>query len=280
MSSTQVCYYDGITTEACFAAVTITYEGAAVFTTTAKAFDGITNYYELDNVVSPTTFNALIPATGSGDTYRNMTLVFCIYPNEHIDFGVFFATAGYQFYCAVSDSNGGLIVGGRNYNNSAWYVEVLPSGSPTDGEPLPIGAWHSVMISMFGDNGVSPVVEIMKIWVDGIEVYSGGIDATFDRHPMAWAGNAWVGTGDAYDGLDCYLSYIWCNEEYLDPATYWASFFDVSNKPKDIGADGSTPTGSPPVSYFPNADFTNNAGTGPDWTEVGTVPAAPSSPTD
>ncbi|GAG98556.1 unnamed protein product, partial [marine sediment metagenome] len=205
----------------------------SAFVTTAKHLGGTTNYYEIDNAAaSPTTYDALIPATGSGDNFVNMTLVFCIYPNEHGDFDVF-ATEGYQFYCYGNDTDGGLSVGGRTWNNGTWGVTVAATGSPTDGEPLPIGAWHSVMISMSGNVATSPETSTMKIWVDGAEVYNGAVSNTNERRPMAWAGKAWVGTGDAYDGLDCYLSYVWCKEEYLDPSTYWSSFFDGSNKPLD-----------------------------------------------
>ncbi|GAG99956.1 unnamed protein product, partial [marine sediment metagenome] len=35
-----------------------------------------------------------------------------------------------------------------------------------------------------------------------------------------------------------------------------------------------------PDTYCPDGDFTANVGSGPNWTEIGTVPAAPSSPTD
>ena len=187
-----------------------------------------------------------------------------------------FTTASYDFYCYGNDASGGLSVGGKSFNNTSWSVTVAPGG----GEPLSIGAWHTVMISMNGNSAASPRTSTMKIWVDGTEVYNGAVTNTYARRPMAWQGNAWVGTGDAYDGLDCYLSYVWCKEEYLDPATYWSSFFDGSNKPKDIGADGSGVTGSQPDTYVPDGDFTNNLGFGPNWTEVGTVPAAPSSPTD
>jgi hypothetical protein len=87
-------------------------------------------------------------------------------------------------------------------------------------------------------------------------------------------------------GLDCYLAFVWAEEIYLDPATYWGAFFNENpyngplHTPLWQGANGEDRLGVPPDTYCPDGDFTNNLGSGPDWTEIGTVPAAPTSPTD
>jgi len=171
-------------------------------------------------------------------------------------------------------------------------VTIAASGSPSDYGGLAPGEWHAVMIST--SYTASPQQVNLKVWIDGGEVYSGEWNTAGNQfNPMDYAGPCYVGAGDFpsgvsspshdpdfWEGLNCYLSYVWCKETTLDPATYWSKFFDVNNKPKWIGAQGEDVTGSVPDSYFPNADFTDNLGSGPNWVEIGTVPAAPSSPSD
>jgi hypothetical protein len=268
------------------------------YTTTAKHFgngDSPLGYYRTGggSVIgeSPQNWNALIPATGSGDTYQRMTLVFCVHPNEYAEKFIIGATQAH-FGVAMNNTDGGLWLVARNAaTNSIESVTIAATGSPTDGGPLTKDQWHAVMIAAYPV--VGPTGIWVDIWIDGAEAYSGYWNDSGDQfNPMSYSGYMYAGAGDypfgsapghdpdLWEGLNCYLSHVWANEEYLDPNTYWSSFFDASNKPIDLGADGSTPTGSQPVSFFPDADFTNNRGSGSNWTEVGTVPAAPTSPTD
>jgi hypothetical protein len=250
----------------------------------------ISNYYRTGHApgASPTVWTGgLIPATSSGDTWQQMTLVFCIYVVTHKDDGFIFSSSSGRFNVATYDSNGGLWLSAEKASPTGLEnVNVIASGSPSDGGGLSAGAWHSVMIS--ADFTASPQHINADIWIDGAEVYSGvWSDSGNQFVPMDWSGRCYVGAGDYtfgtpdfWEGLHCYLSYVWCKEQYLDPATYWTKFFDTNNQPKWIGAVGENVTGSTPATYCPNGNFTNNLGTGPDWTEVGTVPDAPSSPSD
>jgi len=293
----QLAYYDGVATTTTFSAVTLTVqEASTAFTTTAKHFgDGSSpsNYYQTGGGStigdSPLDWNGLIAATGSGDTYQKLTLVFCIYPvtlgDGSADWFIFGSEAG-LFIVGYGDQDGGIVVGAKDWTGSTHDAFAPPTGSPSDYGGLIPGQWNTVMIAYDGVGASSPETRDMKIWANGAEVFNGQFGTNHaSMSPMSWNGYSWVGRGDYWsgatqDGMDCYLSYVWCKEEYLDPATYWSSFFDGSNKPLNIGADGSSVTGSPPDTYCPDADFTNNLGTAPSWDEIGTVPAAPSSPTD
>ena len=136
-----------------------------------------------------------------------------------------------------------------------------------------VNAWHAMMFAV-------SAAGVWSLWVDGASVASGNIGAqTFYAHNRI--GICFLGKNQSTaTAQECYISNIWCHNVYYDPATYFSSFFDAGNKPKDLGTDGSTPTGVQPLSYFPNGDPTDNRGTLSNWTEVGTVPAAPTSPTD
>jgi len=262
------------------------------FVTTAKHFGSgasPTNYYKIGSAAgaSPKVWTGgLIPATGSGDTWQKMTLVFCVYPVAHDnDKTLIFSSNNGNFNVGTNNSSGGLWLSGRNASTNAVQSVTVTGG-------LAAGEWHSVMISATNLTGPSRIEA--DIWVDGVEVYSGNWNtAGTTFNPMDHTGPCYVGAGDFpsgtsspshdpdfWEGLNCYLSFVWCKEQYLDPATYWDSFFDSENKPKYVGYTGAAVTGTAPQSYFPDADFTTNRGTGSNWTEVGTVPAAPSSPTD
>ena len=155
------------------------------------------------------------------------------------------------------------------------------------------------MIAIDGDSSTSPFQRNAKIWIDGVEKYNvdfaSQTGAAIDMVPNDWEGPCYVGMGDyafgsapghdpdLWAGLNCHLSYCWAAEEYLDPAVHWDSIFDGSNKPIDIGTDGSDVSGSPPLvpsTYCKDGDLTANAGSMDNWNEIGTVPDAPSSPTD
>jgi hypothetical protein len=86
-------------------------------------------------------------------------------------------------------------------------------------------------------------------------------------------------TGD-FTNVD--ISQYWMDDTYIDfsnPANI-AKFFDGDNVPVFLGLTGELPTGTQPLHFSPTGDMSDNKGSQLDWTEVGTVPDAPSSPTD
>jgi len=289
ISTVQICYNNGVSGgSVCSGAVSLNF-GGAPFATTAKHFgDGSSpsNYYQTGggSSVSPQNWNGLIPAPfGSGDGYDAMTLVFCVYPVVlgDADKWYIFGSEGGNIIVGNWDLDGGFWIGARDSINATKSANNTGTGSPSDFGGLIPNQWNAVYMTF----RITTSRDLV-IWANGAEVYNGTWGTgTNANHPMAWGGYCWVGLGDGFsgatdDGMECYLSYVWCKEEYLDPATYWSSFFDGSNKPLDIGADGSSVTGSAPATFCPDADFTNNLGTADNWDEIGTVPAAPSSPTD
>jgi len=250
------------------------------------------NYYR------STQYNGLIPASGSGDQWLDLTLVFCVHLNEYAD-AALFDEAGHHFFirCIGSGSPevpGSFWFGGTEASTGQLRsVLIDATGSPSSGSVWAKDAWHAVMISVAGDQSGSPQSSVVTIWVDGVEVYSGGYNlgsVPANRplwNPMGYSSASKVfagfgpsGSGFTEGGLDSYLSYVWAKETTLDPATNWNKFFDENNKPRWLGLTGERVTGAAADSYFPNGDFTDNWGTGPNWTEIGTVADAPSSPSD
>lgn len=75
-------------------------------------------------------------------------------------------------------------------------------------------------------------------------------------------------TGDTTTGL----SMVYISTDFLD-ITVEANrrkFIDAEGKPADLGADGSTPTGSQPEIFAPDGNIGNNLGSGGDATVTGT----------
>ncbi len=70
----------------------------------------------------------------------------------------------------------------------------------------------------------------------------------------------------------------WTNE-YIDlsSASNRLKFLTASGEPANLGADGSTPTGTQPLIYLANATatFQNNLGSGGNFTENGALTAGP-----
>lgn len=78
--------------------------------------------------------------------------------------------------------------------------------------------------------------------------------------------------------------FYWNIGEYLDLSVTAnrRKFISTTGKPIDLGADGSTPTGTAPIIYLPNSasTFHQNEGTGGDFTATGTFVDASTSPSD
>ena len=258
------------------------------FVTTAKHYgDSVSNYYETGggSVIgdSPVDWNGLIKATGSSDSYSEKTLVFCIYPLELSDDGNWYIFGAESGVILVGhwDADGGVWIGARTTSNAIKNANTQGDGLGDWAGMIPY-EWNAIMISFQIISGERRV----KIKSNGVEVYD-DVWGTGDEenHPQSHDGYVWGGRGDGFTGdpergMECYVSYVWCDETYLDPDVYYDDFFDANFKPKDIGADGSAVTGGQPETYAPDGDMTINLGTADNWDEVGTVPDAPISPTD
>lgn len=108
-----------------------------------------------------------------------------------------------------------------------------------------------------------------------------GTDDTIGYLRADWSVGAKV---NATQKTNACISELFFTDEYLDLSVEAnrRKFIDASGKPVDLGSDGSTPTGTQPRVYFPNAfgTFEQNAGSGGDFTVTGALTACASSPSD
>jgi hypothetical protein len=258
------------------------------FITTAKHYgDNAANYYQTGggSVIgdSPLDWDGLLSASGSGDTYNEMTLVFSVYPLELSDAGNWglLGSENGQILIGHWDANGGIWIGARTWVGTIQTINTEGDGAGDWAGMTPY-EWNSIMIAFETSGGNRNI----KIISNGVKVYDGLFDDNDqDLNPHSWQGYTWGGRYDAYTGppergMESYAGFIWCDRTYLDPDIYYTDFFDDNFKPKDIGADGSGVTGSQPDTFAPDGDLSNNLGFVPEWDEVGTVPDAPISPTD
>jgi len=284
-------------------AATATIDSDGGYVVAAKHYgNGLDNYYRIGSAAaaSPKIWvGGLLPSTGSGDTWQYMTLVFCVCPVVHDDEKIFiFGSRQSAISIASNDSDGGLWLDIRDPSSGLHHNVTIT-------DVLPVDVWSSVMIAAYPT--ASPQKMSVVVWVGevggapGAEVYNGDWNADFNQvSPMDWSGPVYAGAGDfgsgtapgadpdLWEGLNCYVSYVWAAEQYFDPATYWSNFFDGANRPKNIGEDGNDgeliTSGDLdaflPATFAVDGNMSTHLGFVDYWDEVGTVPDAPSSPSD
>lgn len=116
--------------------------------------------------------------------------------------------------------------------------------------------WHHIAFSANTTTGAR------DLFVDGAEVVNNTSGSTAADLDLASGTYAFPQA----TSVDVDLSEIWMGEEYIDLAA--SNPFISGGLPVDLGADGSTPTGTQPAIYSPAADGTN-AGSGANFTVTG-----------
>lgn len=131
--------------------------------------------------------------------------------------------------------------------------------------------WHNWLVS--ADTNFSAGNKLLKVMIDGTQDTGTVTDASNAFTVGLTTVTDWFlgGTGFEYSGC---LSEFWFNQgTYLDVTTApnLAKFYS-GGKPVNLGANGSTPTGSQPLIYDhvsssgAASDFGNNLGSGGGWT--------------
>lgn len=112
--------------------------------------------------------------------------------------------------------------------------------------------------------------------------YDGDSAFNIDYTRTIWEICSRAGGANKFDGAIAELYFA--PGHYLDfsDSSNRRKFITAGGKPVDLGADGSTPTGSQPILYLPNtaASVGTNAGTGGNFTINGSPVIASSSPSD
>lgn len=190
-----------------------------------------------------------------------------------------FRSASGDFYCYRENDNKFHVGGSDGVTGN---VKLVSSATYTAG-----ATWRHFAAAV--DANFTTGNRLHHMYIDGVDVKTLSQDnitypGTFDFTTTNWFICAATATPhDLYDGA---IAELYVNTaEYVDlsVAGNRAKFRSTGGKPVDLGADGSTPTGTAPIIYLKSvaASFGTNSGTGGDFTvNAGPFTTASSSPSD
>ena len=243
--------------------------GGAPFSTGAKRFDNpATNYYRggVGNI---------FPSSG-GET--GVTRVVSFYPRALLSAGNIMASSQINSWKIGWVNTGGGITP-QAYIRRGIFDEG-PTGVWANHPSLTLNVWHSYCISWNFTTGVCDYV------FDGVyngsfytENVSSGVSVTNYSTIDEFMGSGRLHSTGDFTNVD--ISQYWMDDSYIDlsvPGNI-AKFFN-GTVPVYLGETGELPTGAQPLHFNPTGDMTDNKGSQANWIEVGTVPDAPTSPTD
>ena len=133
--------------------------------------------------------------------------------------------------------------------------------------------WHHIMCSVDLANSAA------HLFVDGADDKASSPTLTNDN--IDWVNGGWF-IGSDENGNNKFhgdIAELYWTNEFIDlsSASNRLKFLTASGEPANLGADGSTPTGTQPLIYLANATatFQNNLGSGGNFTENGALTAGP-----
>jgi len=110
-------------------------------------------------------------------------------------------------------------------------------------------------------------VDVIAVFVNTLGV----VDYTLSPHTIGSGGREYNGClSEVYLNFTEFLDFSLMSNRRL--------FIDGSGDPVELGSDGSAPTSTSPIMYFPDGDPTTNAGTGGNFAQPGTVAACATVP--
>ena len=188
------------------------------------------------------------------------------------------ADGGFQSYLYTLDGRFGFI---RHSDNRLSISSQSTSGATLfsnyiNATPfLAASGWTHFAISR--DSGINR----WQVYINGVEdTFGTWVAGTMDF--TAAGGMRFGANNSATNFLNSDIADFYFNiGESLDLSTDITKFI-ASGKPVDLGADGSTPTGTAPIIFFKGnaTTFPDNLGTGGAFTVTGTLANATTSPSD
>ena len=225
--------------------------GPNQYNAAASTFDGSADYLSKGSITGAAdgkeatiSLNLKLNTSGSGFDYA-----FSLGESgSRNDFSLLFEYSG---------STAGFILEGFNAANSS--IVKYTAGTST----LAVGKVYSIQIAFDLTNTSNRAVLI-----DGVD--AGGTWNTYTNDDVDFTQNANNIGASAIPNyyLQGDLSDFWFNDSYIDLSSSNPFYDTDTSKPKNLGGDGSTPTGSSPLVYLPlrGNDAGNNKGTGGDFT--------------
>lgn len=143
-------------------------------------------------------------------------------------------------------------------------------------------AWHHVLMSW--NTNFAAGNRILQIYVDDAAITPGAEEGDGDAFDVSYPTETFWFLGPQ-DTVACDISeYYFAPGQFLDLTTQSnrRKFISAGGKPVDLGADGSTPTGTAPAMFFSGdaTAFATNRGTGGAFTLTGSLTNASTSPSD
>lgn len=158
----------------------------------------------------------------------------------------------------------------------------------TTNAQTPATPWHHYLVSW--DFAFSNGNKLRDIYLDDVvneASYTDGKASTdIDHTGTNWAIGADWGGSEKFDGGLAELYFEIGTYLDLSIETNRRKFISSTGKPINLGADGSTPTGTAPIVYCRVADgaaastFATNLGSGGNFSIIGGLELSPSSPSD
>jgi hypothetical protein len=213
------------------------------------------------------------------------TCVFSVYVAEpYTGWDLIFGDDGSYFYVRIDAFNGVEVVLYGEYDGSGYPILAAWMDNQTPTSFWSVG-WHTVAASW--DTNHPAGEKLIHIVVDG-QVITPEIDDPDPAFQIEMDGSDGSSLWRIYTGGsgDYAVAEFWFKRQYLDVTdpSVLAQFFTADNKPRNLGPDGSWPTGSQPDIYFSARDsdaasvFASNRGSVGGWYEVGALELADPSP--
>ena len=185
-------------------------------------------------------------------------------------------------------SSAGFSIASIGGSNGRYIAEINPAGTTyfdftSNAETLPDGVWTCMMISC--DTNFIAGNKLYNLYQGDtdVAVAATDADAAFNIFLSDDPWQIYAASGATWE-----IAEVWIDNTYIDFSVEAnrRKFYSSTGKPVDLGADGSTPTGSQPNTYLSvrpgdvAADFCTNRGTGGNFTQSGTLTLASTSPSD
>jgi len=168
--------------------------------------------------------------------------------------------AGYDIEVGFSPSTGSnkFLILFLTQNIAAVDYEWIATTEPTEFIP---DTWYSILIKVYTDSGDTGYP--LEVWINGVEITMDATTWDGTGQLVAWDDmTAWQ-VGNFYGDEVVSSRFIWFEPSLTGDPSY-SDFFEANNCVRDLGVDGSVPTGSQPMIYMAggSVDYQDNKGYG------------------
>lgn len=146
------------------------------------------------------------------------------------------------------------------------------------------GLWHSLLASW--NTGAGAGSKFLQVYADDVadggSITDGSVSFNVDNSESNWGIGATTAGANTLVGDIAQVYYRIGSTIDFSVEANRRKFISADNRPVDLGANGSLPTGTQPIIFLnnPAASFGTNKGSGGDFTVTGTLTDASTRPSD